>query len=306
MGRPGQLLIVALCMLNPLVTNALWLGHPEELLTSSLAVGCLLALCERRIALAAVLAGLAIATKQWALVLVCPVLLAAERERVRSALLMFGAGAAATLPMVLGNFAAFRYALSYISSARSVTTDINWFYPLTSRGRVTIVDIFGTPRPVIAHTVPSLLGAVSHPAIVVVGLLIPFVVWRRAGRKLPQRELLLAAALVFLLRCTLDPESAAYYHLPLLLTLVALDATAPRPIPFAGIVGFIGAFTVLDRFLLYLSSGVVNAIYTVTTIAVAAILTERLYSGPERGLDRFARRGERLGKLVGLTTARPG
>jgi hypothetical protein len=304
-GRLGQALIVAICMLNPLVTNALGLGHPEDLLTSSLAVASLLALCDRRIALAAVSAGLAIATKQWAAVLVCPVLLVAERQRIRAGLLMLGSAAAATLPMVIANFSAFRYALDYISKAGTITTDINWFYPLTSQGRTRIIDIFGPPRSITTHTVPTLLGTVSHPAIVIVGVAIPFAVWLRCGRRLEPREMLLSAALVFLLRCTLDPESAPYYHLPLLLTLVALDARAGRRLPFAGILGFAGIFTILDRFHDYLGPGAVNAIYTLATIAAAAVLAERLYSGPERGLNRVARGGERLSQLGGLASAGP-
>jgi hypothetical protein len=304
-GRLGQALIVAVCMLNPLVTNTIALGHPEELLTSSLAVASLLALCDRRIVLAAVCAGLAIATKQWAAVLVCPVLLVAERQRIRAGLLMLGSAAAATLPMVIANFGAFRYALHYISKAGTITTDINWFYPLTSQGKTRIIDIFGPPRSITTHTVPAMLGTLSHPAIVIVGLAVPLAVWLRCGRRLEPRELLLSAALVFLLRCTLDPESAAYYHLPLLLTLVALDAHAGRRLPFAGIVGFAGIFTVLDRFHDYLSPGAVNGIYTLTTVAAAAFLIERLYSGPERGLNRFARGGERLTQFGGLASTGP-
>jgi len=305
-GRAGQAAIVAICLLNPLIGNALALGHPEELLTSSLAVGSLLALCEQRITLAAVLAGLAIATKQWALVLISPIVLVAEGRRIRAAALALGTAAAVTAPMVIANFGAFRYALEYISKARAATTDINWFYPLTHTGHVTIVDIFGAPRQVIGHTVSAFLGAVTHPAIVILGLLIPIAVWLREGRRLGERELLLASALVLLLRCTLDPESAAYYHLPLLFCLLALDVVAGRQLPYAGLAGFAGIFTVLDRFHDYLSFGAVNAIYDVVTIALAAVLAERLWSGPERGLYRVARGGERFGKLPGVATASPG
>jgi hypothetical protein len=305
-GRTGQALIVAICLLNPLISNALALGHPEELLTSSLAVGSLLALCERRVTLAAVLAGLAIATKQWALILISPVVLVAEGRRIRAAAVTIGTAVVVTAPMAIANFGAFRYALHYISHAGTVTTDINWLYPFTATGHLTLIDIFGTPRHMIGHTVPAFLGTVTHPAIVILGLLIPVVVWLREGRQLRERELLLSAALVLLLRCTLDPESAAYYHLPLLFSLLALDAVAGRPLPYLGIAGFAGTFTVLGRFHDYLASGAVNAIYTAVTVAVAAGLAERLWSGPERGLDRLARGGERLGKLGGIAAAGPG
>jgi hypothetical protein len=275
-GLAGRAVIVAVCLFNPLVRDALYWGHPEELLTASLAVGSLLAACEGRISLAAVLAGLAVASKQWALVIVVPVLLVLERERIRAALVMAAAAAGSTLPLVVANFGAFRHALHYISSPQPVTTLFTWLYPFSPSGMVRITNIFGDMRSFNARTVPGLVSTVSHPVIIALGLVIPLVVWLRAGRRLSVPAMLCAMALVFVLRCALDPGSGAYYHFALLLTLVALDATAGRRIPLAGLLGAAGAFMVLDRFPSYMAEGPANLLYILATVVAAALLVREL------------------------------
>ena len=92
----------------------------------------------------------------------------------------------------------------------------------------------------------------------VIGFGLPLLVWWRARGRLEPRELLIACALALLLRCTLDPGSAAYYHLPLLLTLVTLDGWEGRNLPVAGLSGTAIAFVVLDRFPQYLPAGAVE------------------------------------------------
>jgi hypothetical protein len=304
-GRPGQALIVAVCLFNPMINDALYYGHPEELLTASFAVGAVLAAAERRQLLAAVLVGCAVATKQWALLVVCPVLLACERDRLRSALVMAGVAGGCSAPMLLGNPHAFIHALDYISRPQPVTTVFTWLYPLTPIGHVMIANIFGAPRSFDGHTVPALIGTFSHPLIIALGVAIPLIVWWRGSKRLTGERLLLAAALVLLLRCVLDPGSAGYYHLPLLLALLALDATAGRRWPVFGLVGFAGAFTVLDRFPNYFGLHVANGLYLACTPAGAALLAGRLYSA-EHARDRLAGGGERIAELGGLATAGPG
>ena len=275
-SRIGQVLIVAVCLFNPLIDDALYFGHPEELLTASFAVGALLAAGQRRLVLAAVLAGLAVATKQWALLIVCPALLVLERERIRAALLMLAVAAGTTLPLVIGNFTAFRYTLNYIATAQGVTTNMSWLYPFSPAKVVRLSYIFGGARNVNAHTVLAIVAELDHPLIIWLGVAIPFLVWLFRGRELSVEAMLLAVALVFVLRCALDPETEPYYHLALLFTLVALDATAGRRIPLAGLAGAAGAFTVLDRFPSYFSVQAVNLIYIATTLIAAALLVRAL------------------------------
>jgi hypothetical protein len=305
-GRAGQAMIVAICLLNPLINDALYYGHPEELLTASLAVGALLAAAERRQLLAAVLVGCAVASKQWALVIVVPVLLTFERGKLRSAMVMAGVAAGCTLPMLVGNFHAFMHALHYISRPQPVTTVFTWLYPLSPLGHVRIANIFGAPTRFEGHTVPALVGTFSHPLIIALGVTIPLIVWWRAGRRLAPNQMLLAGTLILLLRCVIDPGSAGYYHLPLLLALIVLDATAGRQYPTLGLIGVAGTFTVLDRFPDYFGQSLANALYVACTLCAAVLLARQLASGErERGLDGLASGTQRVGKLAGITAARP-
>ncbi|MEA2156933.1 MAG: hypothetical protein QOE11_3073, partial [Solirubrobacteraceae bacterium] len=94
-------LVLGLCVANPVTVRALDIGHPEELLCAALAIGAVLAASDRRTILAAVLLGLAIATKAWAVLAIGPVLLALPGRRLL-ALGIAGAVAAMVLaPIVL-------------------------------------------------------------------------------------------------------------------------------------------------------------------------------------------------------------
>jgi len=284
-GHAGQVLIVAICLLNPLVSDALYWGHPEELLAASLAVGALLAASEGRLTSAAVLTGLAVATKQWALLVVCPVLLTCERRRLRRALAMSATAGAATLPMLVANLGAFRHTLLYISKPQPFTSVFDWLYPLAPSGRVSAALPFGDLRTYTGHTLPQWAGVVSHPLIIALGVIVPLAVWLRCGRRLATPELFLSAALVFLLRCTLDPGSARYYHLPLLMALVAFDTTTGAALPVAGLAACAGAFAILDRLPSYVSNELGSLLYIAATLTAAALLAHRLFSGSEHSLE---------------------
>src|SRR6202042_283087 len=84
MGSLGSWAIVGVALLNPLVSSAVGLGHPEELMTGSLCIASLVAALEGRLALCAVMLGLALACKQWSVVVILPVLLTLERDRLRA------------------------------------------------------------------------------------------------------------------------------------------------------------------------------------------------------------------------------
>src|SRR5204863_3267863 len=77
-GRPIELrlLVAGLCVVNPLTFNAMRTGHPEDVLAGALCVGAVLVAGEGHRWWAMVLLGLAVATKQWALLAALPVLYA--------------------------------------------------------------------------------------------------------------------------------------------------------------------------------------------------------------------------------------
>ncbi len=289
-GHVAQALIVGMVLLNPLVGDALYWGHPEEILTAALATGALLAALEQRALATALLAGLAIASKQWALVTLIPALLLLDRDRLRA-----GAGAIAiavlsTLPMIIGNLASFRHVLRYISSPQPLVTVYTWLYPFSSTGNVRISDINGARAPFTAHQILPIETLLSHPLIVAVGLALPVYVWWRAQGRPGAGALLIATALALLLRCALDPGSVAYYHLPLLLVLVTLDAWEGRTIPVTALAATAVAFVVLDRFPRYLSAQATNAAYIAVTVVATYVLVRELRS--DRAIPLMTRRAE--------------
>jgi hypothetical protein len=303
MSPLGRLLIVVIVLFNPLVANALRLGHPEELLTAAFVAGALLAAADQRVLTAAVLTGLAVASKQWALVIVCPVLLGLERDRLRAGLIALGTAAAATVPMLIVNLASFRHAADYIASPQPNATLFSWLYPMLPVGTARTGLVFGAAHPYSGHLATGLPIALSHPLILVLGVALPLLAWRRHGRHLAPAAMLVAATLVLLLRCTLDAGSWPYYHVALLLTLIVLDAQAGRRLPLAGLIGWAGAFTVLDRFPSYLPIGTANLLYVAFTLGATAVLAGGLYSASERRLDRRPGRVNRLGQLRRIATA---
>jgi hypothetical protein len=286
-GRVAPVVIVALALLGPLVNDALYYGHPEELLTASLAVGALLAACEQRALLTGVLAGLAVASKQWALLVTPPAVLALERERIRALIASAIVAAAATLPMIAGSLTGFSHALSYISHPQPIVTHFSWLYPLSPGGTFPVANIFGGGRPVAGHRLLGVESMLARPSILAIGLGLVLLIWLRSGRRLYLQPMLECTAVVLLLRCALDPGSMGYYHYPVLLVLLALDALAGRKLPVAGLAGAAVAFVALDRASSYLSSGAANAVYITMTMSACALLLERLRpsrSSPPRPL----------------------
>lgn len=275
-GRLAPVLIVALSLLNPLVHDALFYGHPEELLTASLAVGALLGACEGRPVLTGVLAGLAIASKQWALLILAPAVLMLERDRIRALLISAGVATAATLPMVVGSFSGFRHALHYVSHPQPVVTLFTWLYPFSPQETFRITNIFGDDRLTEAHRLLGAESLISRPLIVVLGVAIPLIVWWSSGRRLAIKPALISMTIVFILRCALDPGSAGYYHVPILLTLLALDAFAGRRVPVTGLVCWAISYVVVGRFTTYLSVGATNAAYIAVTITACGLLVREL------------------------------
>jgi len=75
-------------------------------------------------------------------------------------------------------------------------------------------------------------------------------------------------ALLFLVRCVLDPVDNYYYHLPLLLTLLAWDVKMRRHLPSATLAATL-CLIVTNSFL---AGTAASAFYLVWTVALAALL----------------------------------
>ncbi|MEA2355690.1 MAG: hypothetical protein QOD61_1819 [Solirubrobacteraceae bacterium] len=277
-GLPGQVAIVALAVLNPFVTSAVGLGHPEELLTASLAIGAVVAAVHRRSVLTAVLLGLALATKQWAVIAVLPVLLALDARRLR---VLAGAAAIAggiTLLAVVGSPGAFlANQLALVHEHYLEPPTQSWLYSISPR--VTLHLPHG-----LVHHGPRLPGSVVgllHPLIIGVALAIAAYLARLGPTRRTLDRLFAAIALAFLLRCTLDTETMTYYHAPLFATLLAWDALRGERLPLRGLAAAGLAYVVLDR----LGPGAIGTgpaalAYLAATVGLAVALAATLVRAP--------------------------
>jgi hypothetical protein len=278
---PAQVGLVAVCVFNPLTFVALQQGHPEEILTAALAVGAVAVASRGHSRRTALLLGLAIASKQWAVIATLPVLMALPSRRVRVALGAAGVVLALTLPSVFaapGSFASTQHDLA--STTRFVDAWSAW-YPFAGAEAGKLVHAHGgiTVEPYKGGS--ALIGRYSHPLIVLVAIAIPAALAlrrRRIGLSGPDAMALLA--LLALVRCALDPVDNLYYHAPLLLALVGWDALASGGLPLRGLAAA-AVGTVLWRWGTQISDPhVLNALYLAVIVPAAFGLAIALLHRP--------------------------
>ncbi len=229
-GWPTQVVIAAVCLYNPLTLEALRAGHPEEILTAALAVWAVSAAAESRNTRAAILLGLAIACKQWAIIAVFPVLMALPGRRLRTLAATAGVAAALILPAFVAHPAGFVDQQTNAASSTRVVGVMNVWYPAATTS-ARHVEYTNGSLDIQVRQIPSAIAGSSHTAIVLLCLLLPLLLaWRRGTFSLGGSEAMALLALLSLVRCALDPFDNVYYHLPLLMALLAWDALDVRQV----------------------------------------------------------------------------
>ena len=241
-GQPPHACVIAAVLLvaNPLVVKALQFGHPEEMLGAALCAGAMLAAMSRRAILAAVLFALALATKQWAFVIVGPMLLAVLAYRLpwrRFAAGLVITGVAVAAPFVLsdpGRFVAAQDRAGSIPvTSWQPASPYSVWYPVTPTRSIRIRPVDG--RSVIqVRPVPPFVAGIAKKLIVISTLLltIPLLLRRR---RLTATDPLLCLAFVLLLRCMLDPFDNPYYHLPFLFAFGVWESLTVRGAPLVSL-----------------------------------------------------------------------
>jgi len=222
-GSRGWPLVLVLAAAGPLTYQTLRYGHPEDVLAGAACVLAVLVAHAGRPGAAGGLLVLAVLAKQWAVLAILPALLAAPRGQARLALV---AGAGSLL--LLG-----AETVLHPLARASMTTTGDLFHPHQLWWPL---GVPASPEFTAAghgtHTSPEWLRPLTRPLIV--GLALPLAVawWLRAGRGARRRDDALALlALLFLARCALDPWNLVYYHLPLVLALLAWEVRRGRDWP---------------------------------------------------------------------------
>jgi hypothetical protein len=275
-GSATALLIALLCVVNPLTFQALEKGHPEEVLTAALAIAALAAAGERRPRRAALLLGLALASKQWAVIAVLPVLLVLPRRRLRAAALAAAVAAALLLPGLLAAPGSFLGVQREAAGAGRVVGPWSAWYPLAS-SRTAVYEIGGERLEAEVQDAPPLAGGLSHPLIVMLAVALPLAVARRRGLPLSAADGFALLALLALLRCVLDPVDNLYYHAPLLLALIGWDAFASRGLPLRALLGVAAALALWQQSHGLTDPASFNALYLVAMAGLGAWLVSSFF-----------------------------
>lgn len=228
MLRRGQRLLIALVAIagifaGPATFAALRWGHPEELLGAALAVAAVLAVSHRRMVVAGVLLGLAVATEQWGLFAVLPVLMLARGQRRLVASVALITAGAFIVPMLAGSPTHFFEQNLNTANAQIGVTPTNLWWPFHHLG----FDPTVNER---LQVIPNALRTISHPLAVVLAITLSVVYWRRGAERHPYDALQLLA-LCLLIRCLFDPLTMGYHHVPFVMTIAIYEGLRCRRIP---------------------------------------------------------------------------
>ena len=212
-SRSLGLLVVMLAIAAPAALTAMELGHPEELLGAALCAAAVAAGIRGRPVAATLLLGLALATKQWAVLAIGPTLLAVGRTYFwRVAAVASGIAGVLMLPQLLADHEGVASMTRVASLAPTHPFVLSWWYVLTPE-------------------IPIRIASLTHPAIVFAAIPLTALAYKR--RADVSSSVLPLLALLFLIRCVLDPQDNYYYHLPLLFALLAWDLEMRRRMPYA-------------------------------------------------------------------------
>jgi hypothetical protein len=258
-------IVLGLTAASPLALKALQAGHPEDLLATAAAVGAVLAARSNKPTAAGLLLVLAVAAKQWAVLAILPAVLAAPRGGGRVALIA-GAG---TL-LVLG-----AQTLFHPLARGTLLTTGDQFHPHQ------IWWPFGVDAPKAfteaghgVRTSPLWLRPITHPLIVALAVPLSIAAWMRKGRN-PDDALALLA-LLFLLRCALDPWNLVYYQLPLVVALTAYEVRTHKDWPVLALAATAATWLTFVTYTERTTNGPFLA-YMAWTIPLGAYLVHRLY-----------------------------
>jgi hypothetical protein len=283
-GRAAQILLPLLCLVNPLTFEAIQLGHPEEILTAALAVGAVAVASQGHGVRAGILLGLAIASKQWAVMALFPTLMALPSRQLRTAALAVVIPAALMLPDMIASPDSFFLTQTSAASGGRIGSIWSGWYAATPE---VALHLNGTGLTAHVHRLPAWLAPLTHPLVALLAFALPLAIWLRSGRfRLSGAEAMALLALLSLLRCVLDPHDNLYYHVPLLFALFGWDAFAAERLPLRGIAGSAIALLLWNWSEHLGDPAAFNAGYLAIIVVAAIAIASRL---PWRRSDRPSR-----------------
>jgi Glycosyltransferase family 87 len=277
------ILLAAILVGLPTIRSVFW-GHPEELLGGALAVAAVLAAVHRRGVAAGVLLGLAVATKQWGLLAALPVLIAARGQRRQVIGASVVVAGVLIVPMLLVDPVRFVHQNFQAAVAQDGVTPTNvwWMFHRLGVDPATHEQI---------NAVPSWITGYSHPLTIAIALALAVLYWWRGAGRHPY-DVIQLLAMLFLLRCLLDPLAISYHLAPFVLAMATFEGLRRRGIP---------GVTITSTAMIYVvglyqaplnNQGLMNALYLVWAIpafiyvATASFRPPVPLGGPAPQLDQ--------------------
>jgi hypothetical protein len=263
--------VIAACVLAPALLDTILYGHPEEPFGAAVCVAAVLLAARGRTTLAAIALALALINKPWGVFAVPAVLLAAPNRRLALVVIAGALAASWTGVAYLASPANFARELG-AARVPLVAHPVNIWWPLAHLvAPANVTPAYFPPRAVSDH-------ARELAVMLMIPLSIPLA--RRPRRS--TEDCLALLALLFLIRCLLDPSNHVYYQVPFVLTLLAWEArTTGMPIlALLATAGFWFIFHTVS------GTGSLTAqyvAYLVVTLPLAAILLR-----PALGMARYS------------------
>jgi hypothetical protein len=224
-GLAGGTAAAAIVIAGSASSSAVRSGHPEEILAAVLACLAVVAAQRGRGGWAGVLLGLAVGTKQWAIVAALPVLLALQERRTRAAAIATAVGAVLILTAPLADPAAFTRA-AHALGAVHIASAVSAWWPFSSGPSVRL------GMPVYARMLPFGLDKSAALALTLAplgaALAAAAIARRRRGATLDPLALLV---LLGLARCVLDPGPVEYYYVALTIPMAFWETLTKQRLP---------------------------------------------------------------------------
>jgi hypothetical protein len=219
--RLVRFLAVVLVLQSPITLNALTAGHPEGLLSKTLATVAVLMAMRGRARWAALTLGLAISTKETALIAVLPVMIALPGRRREAAAVAGGVVFLLCGLVWLSDPDAFIRSLHGEGATRYLTP-FSLLWPVSAPLHV-------GDQLSVARVMPANLTRTPASALTLLGALALTAPWLvRALRRGATIDPLALLLLMALLRCACDSTHEAYYWVTLLIPMATWEALRNR------------------------------------------------------------------------------
>lgn len=285
-GRLPGLAAAALLLLSPAVRDAVQSGHPEDVLAGVLATSAVLAAVSGHARWAAVMLGLAIGTKPWAVIAVAPVLVPVPGRRVRTLIMAGGLALFLTAVAPLADPAAFARSL-HGEGTNHLVNALSFWWPVSSPVHL------ASGLHASARALPFGMG---RSAASVVGLVLALMVlaigWASVRRRRGTCDVLALLALLGVLRCAIDSTHLEYYYLVALIPLVVWEAVRLGRPPLISALATV-AVGLIPTAAGHLAPAVLSAMSIVGTVALGSYLAYHAFAAA----PRHPRRGAAMGSV---------